>query len=144
MNRAQKAARFILIVLSVAIALSLIAAGLLYLKFGNVKVASAGFGFMGLIGFTGFVPVIFKKESGKVQCDERDTMINRKAAIAGFGSAYLFVGLACMLPFFIMGPNATIRVTWLPCIFCGAGILTYYMHSIMILVLYGKEVQDTL
>ncbi len=142
LNRVQKIARFMVINITVAIVLSLIAGGLLYLKYGNMTVASAGLAFMSLIGLSGFTPIMFKKPSGAVEFDERDELINRKAAIAGFASAYLFVGLACMVPWFVMGINATISVNWLPLIFGGAGILNFYMHSIMILVLYGRGVKE--
>lgn len=141
MNRTQKAAWFIVINFTVAIVLSLLAFGILLPKIGASR-ASGVIGIMGLCGLSGFAPILFKKDQGRVQCDERDTMINRRAAIAGFGSAYLFVGLACMLPFTIMGPDATIKVTWLPLIFGGAGILNFYMHSITILVMYGRGGQS--
>lgn len=138
LNRVQKIARFMVINITVSIVLSLIAGGLLYLKCGDIKAASAGLAFMGLIGLSGFTPIIFKKDDGAVEFDERDVLINRKAAIAGFASAYLFVGLACMLPYAVMGTEATISVRWLPLIFGGAGILNFYIHSVVILVLYGK------
>jgi len=138
MNRAQKTAWFIVINFSVAIIVSLTAYLILFPKFGASRAVPLALSFLGLCGFSGFAPIIFKKDPGHVVCDERDIMINRRAAIAGFGSAFLFVGLACMLPFTLMGSEANISVNWLPGIFCGAGIISSYMHAITILVMYGK------
>jgi hypothetical protein len=138
MNREQKMAFFFVVVFSIAIATSLIAiAILLYLGFGLQK-ASAGIGFLGIGGFAGLGPILFKKDKGTVAHDERVDMINRKAAVAAFGTSYLFAGLACMLPFFILGYKATISVSWLPMIFLGSGMTMMLVHSIVILVLYGR------
>lgn len=141
MNRVQKIAWFIVINFTFAIILSLLVYVILLPKFGASR-ATAAFGILGLCGLSGLTPIIFKKDPGQVVCDERDKMINRKAAIAGFASAYLFVGLACMLPFTIMGSDATISVSWLPCIFGGAGMLNFYIHALAILVQYGRGGQD--
>ena len=141
MNRAYKIARFSVIVILASCALSGTAFGILYLKFGLPK-ASAGLAFLAICGLVGFTPFMYKQDKGKVLCDERDMEINRRAALVGFTTAYLVVGLACMVPFFVMGPQGTTSVQWLPMIFMGAGISHYLAHSIAILVQYGKEVAD--
>ncbi len=143
MNRSQKIACFMVINAGVALLLSLVVfgVGIFYFKV-SVSKAAAGFGFMGLMGFSGFTPILFKKEPGAVEFDERDIKINRKAALAGFASSYLYMCLACMLPFFIMGPKATISVVWLPNILLGGWVLTSLVYSITILVLYGKGDKD--
>ncbi len=136
MNRAQKTAWLLVIIISVAFLLSCIAIAILYFKVGMPK-ALAGLGFMGIAGLGGFSPLIFQTEKGKVTLDERDRSINRRAALAGFGTSYLLVGLACMIPFFILGPKASISVTWLPYIFGGAGLSMFFVHSVAILFQYG-------
>jgi hypothetical protein len=93
---------------------------------------------MGLSGLAGFAPFIFKKDKGAVDFDERDVLINMRSAIAGFGCSFMFVGLACMVPFFVFGPNASMQIFWLPLIFAGAGFMVYIVHSVAILVQYGK------
>ncbi|MFA6424988.1 MAG: hypothetical protein WCW64_02255 [Phycisphaerae bacterium] len=137
MNRTQKIAWLFVITISLAVVSSLIAVAILYSKVGMPK-ALTGFALLGIVGFAGFGPVIFPKDKGKIICDERDTSINRKAAIAGFGASYLVVGLACMLPFSILGPHATVSVVWLPNIFMAAGLTSFFVHSVVILVLYGR------
>jgi hypothetical protein len=136
MNRMQKAAWWIVAWISVAMIISLIAVAIGYAIFGMPK-ALIGFSFLGISGFAGFAPLIFRKDKGKVTCDERDTLINRRAALAGFGTAWLITGLACMLPFFILGPQASISVCWLPNIYLAAGLTCFFAHSVAILVQYG-------
>ncbi len=137
MNRSQKIAWFLITVLSVTIVLTLAAFGILYAMFG-MPIALAASGFMGLSGLAGFAPIMFKKDVGAVDFDERDILINRRSATAAFGCSFMFVGLACMVPFFVFGPQASMQVFWLPLIFGGAGITVYIVHSAAILVQYGK------
>jgi hypothetical protein len=140
MNRVQKIAWMIVITISLAVVLSAVAAGILYEKFGLPK-AAEGLAFLGIAGIGGLGPLIFKKDKGHITCDERDRIINHKATLAGWGAAYLIVGLSCMLPFLILGPNSTISVYWLPMIFTGAALSSFFMHSVAILILYGREVK---
>lgn len=128
---------FLVITISVAVLLAGGAVGILYVKVGLPK-AMAGLGFLGIAGFGGLGPLIFRKDKGAVECDERDILINRQAALAGFGVAYMVVGLACMVPFFILGTDSSISVSWLPMIFMGAGLSSFFTHSVAILVQYGR------
>ncbi|HUW20006.1 MAG TPA: hypothetical protein VMW16_11960 [Sedimentisphaerales bacterium] len=136
MNRAQKMAWLFVIAISSGVLVSSVAVGVLALKVGMPK-AFAGLGFMGIAGLGGLGPLIFKKDRGKVTRDERDGLINQRAALASFALSYLFVGLACMIPFSILGPTATISAIWLPMIFGGAGIVAFFVHSVAILLQYG-------
>ncbi len=137
MNRAQKMAWLLVIVISVAVLLVGGAVGILYVKVGMPK-ALAGLGFLGIAGFGGLGPLIFKKDKGKVAFDERDKKIKRIAALSGFATSYLFVGLACMVPYSILGPKAVISVRWLPLIFAGAAISMFFVHSVVTLIGYGR------
>ena len=141
MNRAQKIAWSFVVTISIAFLLSCIAIAILYIKVGMPK-ALAGLGFMGIAGLGGFSPLIFRKDTGKVIFDERDKLIKRRAALAGFGASYLFVGLACMIPFSILGPKASISVTWLPNIFMGTGLSLFFVTSVAVLVQYGRGGKD--
>ena len=136
MKRIQKIAWFFVITITVSIVLTVIVTSILYAKYGFPK-AIAGFGALGLIGIAGFSPLFFKKDKGKVTFDERDRTIKRRAALAGFGMSYLVVGLACMIPFSVLGPKASISVGWLPDIFGASAITMFYVYSIAILVQYG-------
>ena len=136
MNRAQKIAWSLVITILFAFIVSGIAVAILYVKVGMPR-AFVGFAFMGLAGLGGFSPLIFKKDKGKVTFDERDRLIKRNAALAGFAASYLFVGAACMIPFSVLGPKASISVSWLPNIFGGAALSAFFVTSVAILVQYG-------
>lgn len=136
MKRIQKIAMLMLIVFTCAFIVSAVAISIIYAKYGFPK-AWAGLGFMGLAGIGGLAQLIFKKDPEKVECDERDRYIQRIAALAGFGMAYIVVGIATMGPFIILGPNIPITTNWLPLIFGFAGFAHFYAWSIAILAQYG-------
>jgi len=138
MNRIQKMAWWMAIWVSAGVTLAAIAVAILFLVIGLPwLIARSGQAFLGIAGLGGLASLIFKKDKGKVTCDERDLLINNRAAVAGFCAAFLVTGLACMLPFFILGTEATISVAWLPDIFMAAGLTAFFVHSIAILVQYG-------
>jgi len=135
MNRAQKMALLMAITTSFGFILSCIAIAILYVKVGMPK-ALAGLAFIGIAGLGGLGPLIFKKDKSKVTFDERDRLIKERAGLAGFTAAYLFVGLACMIPFSVLGPMASISVIWLPNIFGGAALSAFFVTSVAVLVQY--------
>lgn len=135
MNRVQKMALFVFINLTVAIVVSGSAVAILY--FRDVSGAWRGLGLLALAGISGVAPVIFKEDRQNVGYDERDRCFGQRAALAGFGGAYLVVGLTTMLPFMILGPGGQIDTGWLPMIFLTALITNFYVWSIAILTQYG-------
>ena len=136
MKRIQKIAMFIFVVFTCALILTAIAIAVAYTKFGFPR-AWGGLGFMGIAGIGGLAQLFFKKDQGKVECDERDNYIQKRAALAGFTTAYLAVGIVTMGPFIILGPNKPITTNWLPLIFGAAGLTNFYAWSIAILTQYG-------
>jgi hypothetical protein len=136
MNRDQKVALSVVITTLLAIVASTVSIIILYQKVGMLE-ALKGLAFMGFSGIGCLSIFVFTKEKGKVTFDERDKLIQKRAGMAGFALAYLFVGLACMIPFYIMGGQALIRVRWLPQIFIGACITHFFFYSITILFEYG-------
>lgn len=138
MNRIQKMSWWVVIWISAAVILAAIAMVILHFIVGmSWSIAKAGLKFLGIAGFGGLGPLIFKKDPDKATCDERERFIYIKATLAGFVAAFLITGLACMLPFFIMVPNAMISVGWLPDIFLAATLTTFFIQSVAILVQYG-------
>jgi hypothetical protein len=136
MNRMQKIAWAFVVSISVALVASLVAVAILYHYVGMPK-ALLGFCLMGLFGLAGLAPLLVRKDNAPVETDERDLLFQRRAAIAGFATAYLVFGAACMIPFFVLGPNAKVSIAWLPTIFMGAGISHYFIYSVAILCQYG-------
>ena len=138
MNRWQKMAWFTLIVTGIGLLISIPTVVVLALRSGFPK-ALAGFGFMGIVGLTGLTPVIFRKEPGHIDSDERDSMIHRRASWAGFGASYAFFGVVCITIWAIIGIDGSISVNVLPQIFIGAMVAMLIAQSVAILVGYGRR-----
>lgn len=140
MNRMQKMSWLIIICIGVSSILSVIAVAVLYSIFG-FPVALAGLSFLGLSGFGGLGPIFFKKDPGAVTCDERDRLINMKAARAGFAISYGVFGLLCMgiWEYYRFQSIETIKVDILPMLFAAAGLTAFFTHALTILILYCKD-----
>ena len=138
MNRMQKIAWFNLIVVSLALGLSVAAFGIAYLIFGlPANRAASGFAFIGILGLTGLTPVLFRKDKNKVQFDERDTVIYRKALGLSYAIFWVLFVAAAMVPWFIIGPNGTITTNYLPWMVFGGMCVVMLLQSIVILSEYG-------
>jgi hypothetical protein len=137
MNRAQKIARFNLIVILIALILSIIAVSVLYFVFGlPMRRAVGGFGFMGICGLMGLSPVLYKKEGNKVSFDERDLMIQRKASLGAYSIFWFLFVLSAMIPFFVLGPKGMVSVKYLAAMVFGGGIIVGLVQSIITLGAY--------
>lgn len=137
MNRMQKIAWYNLIVIVAALTASGVTVGLLAIFFG-MPIALAGLGFLGITGFLGLSPVLFRKKQGEVDFDERDLLINRKATVVAYSIFWLFFSAACMIPWFLVGPNKSIPSNSLPALLVAGGITLVLSQSLAILILYGK------
>ena len=139
MNRIQKMAWWMAICISAGVIPAAIAIAILHFTNGMPwSTARVGLKFLGIAGFGGLGPLIFKKDPDKTTCDERERFIYIKANLAGLVAACLITGLACMLPFFIMGPDAMISVGRLPDIFLAVTFTFFFIQSVAILVQYGR------
>jgi hypothetical protein len=138
MNRAQKIAWFTLVVLALALGLSVAASCAAYFIFGlSAKRAASGFAFMGIMGFLGLIPILFKKDKAGVQFDERDLTIHRNATIAAYATFWVLFVAAAMVPWFIIGPDGTIPVNYLPWMVFGAMCVVQLVQAIVTLGQYG-------
>jgi hypothetical protein len=138
MNRAQKQAWFTLSVLAVAFGLSLATFCVGYFILGvPARHAAAGFGFMGLGGLVGLLPLLFRNDKAKVQCDERDLMIQRRAALAAYGTFWVLFVAAAMIPWFVIGPKGTITVNYLPWMVLGGMFVVMAVQALVTLEQYG-------
>ncbi|MBW1895167.1 MAG: hypothetical protein JRI91_15970 [Deltaproteobacteria bacterium] len=140
MNRMQKIAWLMVVCIGTASILSAIAVTILYILIGFPS-AWAGLCFMGISGFGGLGQLIFKKDPGPIQCDERDGLINMKAAIAGFGISYGVFGILCMgiWGYYYYQAMETISIHVLPWFFGTAGFSMFFTHAVTILILYSKD-----
>lgn len=140
MNRTQKMAWMTVICAGVGILLSSVTFTILYLSVG-FPVAQTGLAWMGLAGFSGFAPLIFKKETGAVQSDERDRLIQLRSTRAGFAASYFVFGALAMGIWIVHGParGQLVDVNILPQIFMAAFITAFFVQSLTTLILYGKD-----
>jgi hypothetical protein len=138
MNRMQKIAWFNLIVVSLALGLSVAAFGVAYFIFGlPANRAAGGFGLIGIMGFSGLSPVLFRKDKSKVQFDERDTAIQRKSVSTAYALFWVLFVAAAMIPWFVIGPNGTITTNYLPWMVFGGMFFVMLVQSIVTLNEYG-------
>jgi len=138
MNRQQKIAWFTLVVVLLALGLSVIAFGIGYFIFGvSAHQATSGFAFMGVMGLLGLTPFLFQKDKNKVQADERDTAIQRKAVGFAYAIFWVLFVAAAMIPWFIIGPNGTITTNYLPWMVFGGMFTVMLLQSIVTLNEYG-------
>jgi hypothetical protein len=138
MNRQQKIAWFTLIVATLALGLSVAAFGVAHFIFGLPACrAAGGFGFIGIMGFIGLSPVLFRKDKAKVQADERDLAILRKATVIAYSIFWVLFVAAAMVPWFIIGPFGTIPVNYLPWMVFGGMFVVMFVQSLVILNEYG-------
>ncbi len=143
MNRMQKIAWFNLIVILLALGFSVIAFSIGYFIFGApARQAAAGFGFIGIMGFSGLSPVLFRKDKSKVQFDERDTAIQRKAVGFAYAIFWVLFVAAAMIPWFIIGPNGTITTNYLPWMVFGGMFVVMLLQSIVTLNEYGWRAKE--
>ncbi len=138
MNRAQKIAWFSLITMMLALGLSLIAVSVLHFGFGlPMRRAAGGFGFIGIMGLSALAPVLFKKDKGKVELDERDLLIKNKAMLAAYWGFWPIFVIAAMVPFFIHGPDGVVSVKYLCGMVFGGMFIVILVQSLVTLQEYG-------
>ena len=138
MSRAQKIARFDLVVALTGLSLSVASVGVLYFVVGlPLHRAVAGFGFIGICGLAGFSPLLYKKESGSVSFDERDVAIRKKASLRAYTIFWVLFVLAVMIPFAVLGPDGQVSVKYLAGMVFGGMLTVILVQSIVTLEEYG-------
>ncbi|MCK4291963.1 MAG: DUF2178 domain-containing protein [Planctomycetes bacterium] len=138
MNRSQKMAKFNMIVILIALALGVIAVGVLYFIVGHpLQRALGGFGFIAICGLAGLSPVLYRKERGKVGFDERDLLIQKKASLRAYTIFWVLFVLAATIPFFVLGPDGAVSVKYLAAMVFGGMATVILVQSIVTLEEYG-------
>jgi hypothetical protein len=86
-----------------------------------------------LLALTGGVPWLFRREV----TDERELLLARRAALAGFAAAYLFVVVLCMVTWWLRysSGESTVGIELLPMIVAGTFVMTLIVRSAMVLLL---------
>lgn len=102
----------------------------------------AALGAFGLLGLAGLQPLVYRKPRDAVAWDERDTLINYRAAIAGYSVSWLVFTLAPMgvwaAVHFYQGAT-TVSVDVLPALVMGGFIVMMTTRAIAIVVQYRRQ-----
>jgi hypothetical protein len=138
MNRTQKIAWWMVAWIGAGIISAGIAVGVSCAVVGFPK-AWSGLGLLGISGLSGLAPLVFRKDPGPVQFDERDQAIQLHATMAGFAASYGVFGALAMGIWFYCGPDKLISVNTLPQIWMGAFVTAFFVQSLATLVLYGRD-----
>ena len=135
MNPFQKIAWYNLAVIALAVAACLV----LYTLTGHPQASMAGFGLLGLLGFSA---LFLGRQKGTVLYDERDREIERKAFMTGFFVFWLSFVAACMLiPF---SYNHQPVPSYLFFGLCMGGLMVFLgARSVAVLVLYRRDSQES-
>jgi hypothetical protein len=140
MNRMQKISWLMVICIGTAVLLSAVSVGTIYLL--GLPCAGTGMAFLGIAGIGGLGPILFKKDPGPVQMDERDREIVFKAHRASMAISYLVFGALCMgiwAAYYFYLKIETISVHILPNVYLVAGITAFFSNALMTLILYGRD-----
>ena len=143
MHKAQRIAKFNLIVILIALGLSAVAVGISYLVIGlPIRRAVGGFGLLGICGLLGLSPILFKKKTGEVDFDERDLLIQRKALVGAYSIFWVLFVLAAMIPFFVLGSDGKVSVQYLAAMVFAGAVTVTLVQSIATLEMSGWRNKD--
>jgi hypothetical protein len=140
MNKTQKGAWFTLILAVLFIIFSL----LIYAQIFSVGPISSklvrAWGLLILLFiYASAVFLHIKQRSAKVDSDERDDLIKKRATSVCFASVWILLIAASIIPLFVVGDWGSIPVSLLPIINFGVFLIAMLVYSIAVLVQYGWE-----
>jgi len=137
MNREQKRARALVVGMSLALVLLIIAGVLHLLDMGGSRLLVYA---AALAQGAGVVVCLrVKPDTGAVTSDERDKEIEKSAYLAGFGAVYLFVIVVSFAPIALLGEEGSIPAKYMPGLLVGAVLCQAYVMSIATLDKYGRS-----
>jgi hypothetical protein len=86
---------------------------------------------------------VLRKTKTKVLLDERDYSIHQTAEYSGFTASYVFFVSVCMICWLVTKKQGTISSYALPLIVAGGYFAYELVRSIAILILYGRPTKDS-
>jgi len=93
----------------------------------------------GLFWLFPFIASKFRKGKKKVSFDERDQLIHKRAVMAAYVVLWLYFVAACVIPWWIVGPQGSISVNVMPMILVGGLAIFLFVQSLAILIQYGRS-----
>ena len=96
----------------------------------------------GLFWLFPFIARKFRKVKKTVSFDERDQLIHKRAVMAAYVVLWLYFVAACVIPWWIVGPQGFISVNVLPMILVGGLAIFLFVQSLATLIQYGRSGDD--
>ena len=84
----------------------------------------------------------YKKKSIESRFDEREKIINQRAFIISIIGAIAFLGLICIIPFFVRGGGSDIKIIYLPIIFLSTSFTGQFIQSMSVIIQCALEEED--
>jgi len=141
MNKAQEEASILLFLMPISVVIcGALAIGLAYVE--AVSFIRLLIEFVLFVIFGGFLwlwPFLRKRwrEKKQVVFDERDQLIHKRAVLAAYVVLWLYLVVACVIPWWFVGPHGSISANILPLILVGALAIFTFVQNLAILIQYG-------
>jgi len=87
-----------------------------------------------------FVQKIHK--SKKVQADERDILIYKNGAVAAHIVLWLYFAIACLVTWWLVGPEGMVSVNVMPLVLIGAVAIFLLVEYLAAFIQYGRGGED--
>ena len=138
MNQAQKEAWFGLFM---GVPLILIPGGVLVFISYDRGASFAPLFMLLYLASMSFLPWLFSlfacRNKKRVTYDERDRLIEKRAALLSYFFFWLYFVLALIIPWWVAGAEGSVPVITLPIILIGGLSIFVFIRSLMTLILYG-------
>jgi len=89
-------------------------------------------------------PAVVQKihESKKVHADERDLLIYKNGAVAAHVVLWLYFAVACLVAWWLVGPEGMVSVNVMPLVLIGAVTLFLLVEYLAAFIQYGRGGKD--
>jgi hypothetical protein len=143
MNKAQEEAWFGLLL---GVPLYLIPCGAAVFISYDRDISSAPLLMLAYIACCSGLPYLFRRiaDRGKkeITYDERDQLIGKRSALVSHFILWLYFVVACIVPWWVIGPKGSIPVITLPVILIGGLVIFAFVQSLATLIQYGWGGKD--
>jgi hypothetical protein len=143
MNKAQEEAWFGLFL---GVPLILIPCGVSIFISYDRGVSFAPLVMLAYLASMSFLPWLFRlfayRNKKQVTYDERDRLIEKRAALMSYFFFWLYFVIACIIPWWFTGSKGSVPVITLPIILIVGLSLFVFIRSLMTLILYGRGDKD--
>ena len=89
-------------------------------------------------------PAVVQKihKSKRVQSDERDVLIYKNGAVAAHVVLWLYFAIACLVAWWLAGPQGMVSVNVMPLVLIGAVTLFLLVEYLAAFIQYGRGGED--